>query len=425
MWLDEAASVDQARSRLGDLWRVVSGADPNMGLYYVLLHGWMIPFGTGEAAVRSLTAIAAGLGVGIVALLGTRLFGRPAGLAAGLLLALDGFFVHYAQTARSYALLVGLVALSSYLFVVELERPSRASRVGYVLVSAAAVYAHYFAGLVVLAHLVTLLAVRRRGALTREWAATGTALFALCVPAAVFAARAGRGGISWIPQPRLQDLVDLPMQLTGGSRLLGWALLALAAYAVARAVGDRTRWRTGIVAVWLVLPVVVAFSFSFVQPVFRPYYLLVVLPALMLLAGAGLARLPGRILGVAALGALAFVSADRLSAWYSAPSEEDFRAATSYVLKTARAGDRLAAYPGFALRPIRYYEGRAAVPGPPVVEAPQTPASGRLWLVMRESNTPPKTERELTAGVARARPPVAGVRRFSGVLVALYGPPSR
>src|SRR3954454_2790153 len=84
--LDESASLLYARDPVSRLWEVVSGGDPNGGLYYVLLNAWTRMFGDGEVAARALTAVVAGLSVPAVALFGGRLFGRLAGLVAGLLL---------------------------------------------------------------------------------------------------------------------------------------------------------------------------------------------------------------------------------------------------------------------------------------------------------------------------------------------------
>ena len=169
LWLDEAVSANHARLGLGGLWTVITSHDPNMGLYYVLLHFWTRVFGYSEAAVRSMTVVLAGFAVPVMYLLGRRLFGRSAGIVAALLLAVAPFFVQYEQTARSYALVVLLVLLSSYFFVAELEKPSRATLVAYVLASVLAVYAHYFAAFVLVVQALTLIAVRRRGAVTAAW----------------------------------------------------------------------------------------------------------------------------------------------------------------------------------------------------------------------------------------------------------------
>jgi mannosyltransferase len=411
--LDEAVSVDHARLGASGLWSVVGGGDPNMGLYYLLLDGWLRVFGDGETAVRSLGAVSAGLAVPVVALLGTRLFGRVAGLVAGLLLALDAFYVQYVQVARGYGLLVLLVALSSYFFVAELQEPSRGHRIGYVLASALAVYAHYFAALVVLAQVLTLVAVRRRGALTARWLWVGAALLALCVPAAIFALRAGSESIAWIVSPDLGDLLNLPVTLTGGSALAACALLALGGYAVARGPRERERWRVGFVAAWIVTPVLLALAISLVQPVFVDYYLIVAVPPLALLAAAGLVRLPSRVAGALVLAGLVALSAGRLAHWYGQGSGEDYRAAARHIVRNMRATDAVVYSPAWIVRPIGFYAHWSGVRKPAV--APRPP---RIWLVLRDG-TPAKLtrlERRVASGYER----VPGEPRFHRVLVALY-----
>src|SRR4051794_40094747 len=232
--LDEASSLAWAREGAGGLWDVVSGKDPNGGIYYLLLNGWVRVFGDGEGAARALGAVAAGLSVPALAVLGARLFGWATGLVAALLLAVDAFFIEWAQTARFYSLVVLLVVLSTYFFIGELERPSRWGWVGYVLASSLAVYSHYFAAYVLFVQLLTLLVLRRRAALTRRWLGAGIAIAALCAPEVVFAIRKGTGGISWIADPRFHDVLHLPTALAGESRPLAACLLVLVAYAVLR-----------------------------------------------------------------------------------------------------------------------------------------------------------------------------------------------
>jgi len=305
------------------------------------------------------------------------------------------------------------VALSSYFFVAELQAPSRSHRAAYVVASGLAVYAHYFAVLVLLAQLFTLVAVRRRRALGREWLSVGAAVLAVCVPAAIVAARAGTGSISWIAKPQVSDLLNLPVTLTGGSVLAACALLALGGYAILRSRGERERWRTGFVAAWILVPVLLAFAVSFVEPVFVDYYLIVTLPALALLAAAGIVRLPGRVAGALVLGALVVVSAGRLAHWYGQGSNEDYRAAAVHLARSMQPTDEVVYSPASVAAPIAFYERLAGAPQPAAVPRPP-----RIWLVLRDG-TPGKLswfEHRVTAGYER----VPGQPSFHRVLVALY-----
>jgi mannosyltransferase len=428
MWLDEAVSAGHARLGLTSLWTVITGHDPNMGLYYVLLHFWVRIFGYGEAAVRSMTVVLAGFSVPVMYLLGRRLFGRSAGLVAGLLLAIAPFFVQYEQTARAYALVVLLSLLSSYCFVAELEGPSRKRLIGYVLASALAVYAHYFAVFVLIVQALTLLAVRRRGAMTGRWLSAGAAIVALSIPAAVFARRAGTGNISWIHSPSIGTLFHLPSDLAGG-RALALVLIVLACYGFVRAVVDRQGWQAGFVAAWLIVPVILVFAVSRIgRPLFVAYYLIIVLPALLLLAAAGVAKLPRRGASFVALALLVVPSTVGVRNWYDQASVENYRGATRYVLAHERPGDGTVYYPAGTLRGptsgFDYYEAQADAHGPTPVgfdfaNGPEL-RPARTWLVMRRSDTPAQVQRELRNTLGRGYRQAGPPADFRNLIVILY-----
>ena len=121
LWLDEAFSVAAARLSWGDLFALLWDSQANAGLYYVLLHPWLV-FGEDEFAVRSLSVLFAAATVPVFYALAARLFDRPTAVVASVLLALNASFVAHAQEARTYALVVFLAVLSSYLLLLLLER---------------------------------------------------------------------------------------------------------------------------------------------------------------------------------------------------------------------------------------------------------------------------------------------------------------
>ena len=160
---DEIYSVLIVRQHLPAFWKTVTHSEANMALYYVMLRFW-IHLGQSEFAIRIFSVVPALATVVALYLLGTRAFGRKVGSLATLLLAINGFHVEYSQNARSYSLLVFLVALSSLFFLQSVREGSRKNWIRYVITSTLAIYAHLFAVLVLLAHGVFLLFVPRREA---------------------------------------------------------------------------------------------------------------------------------------------------------------------------------------------------------------------------------------------------------------------
>jgi mannosyltransferase len=298
----------------------------------------------------------------------------------------------------------------------------------YILSSVLAVYAHYFAALVLMVQALTLLAVKRRGALGATWLAAAGAIVALCIPAAVFAQRAGTSNISWIHTPGLGTLLHLPTDLAG-SRLLALGLSLFACYGFARALADRHRWQAGFVGAWLIVPVILVFAVSRLgRPLFVAYYLIIVLPPLILLAGAGVVKLPRRGARWVAVAALVVLSVIGVRKWYGHPSLEDYRAATHDVLAGERPGDGVVYYPAGTLQGptsgFTYYEARAGVRGPLQLAFGFTPGPRprppRIWLVARLSDTPVQVQRKLQQTLGRGYRQARPATTFRNVTVTLY-----
>lgn len=142
-----------------------------------------------EATARLAFALANLTALGAVYWLGRRLVGPVAGLAAALLLALDGFFIGFARLVQYQSLVILCSALTLLVLVRLWQRPHRLTR-GLILAAiflATGLWAHYEAGLVALPALLWVGALWRRepalrGTLLRGlgWAiAVGAGLLAL------------------------------------------------------------------------------------------------------------------------------------------------------------------------------------------------------------------------------------------------------
>ena len=352
-WFDEGVSAAIARLDWYNFARILWRREANMSSYYFVLHYWLY-FGGSEYFVRALSVLFAIASVPVIYLLGRRLFDSRVGLTAAALLAVNAYHVQYSQEARSYSLMVFLCLLSSLYFLKCLTEPSRRNRVAYILSSALAVYAQFFSGLLVLVQWVSLSfldeekpAPQMRAG-RNDWRWIGL----LVSPVIAFVATTGAGPLRWVQRPGLKDLWIYGQHLTGnGGPLLLFAnaaacvtaLLPLLREPRARRV-SRQSWRYRFLVLWLLLPILFTLGLSLVKPLFVPRYFIFCLPALLLLAGCGVARLRPAWLMAPAVLLLLVLSFRGTLGYYEQDLDiqrDDWRGATRYLLNHAQPGDAL------------------------------------------------------------------------------------
>ncbi len=160
LWYDEGVSWYMTRLSLPALttW---TADDIQPPLYYYLLWPWVRLAGTSEYALRFLSVFFGTLTVPLLWITARRLLWKSAAWLAALILTLSPLHVYYAQEARMYTLLTFLGLLSSYLLLRWLETGSPHLRSptiwAYVLTAVAALYTHYFAFFLLVAHALYIL----------------------------------------------------------------------------------------------------------------------------------------------------------------------------------------------------------------------------------------------------------------------------
>lgn len=363
-WLDEGFSVAFAKLGWSDLWRLIAEREANQGLYYLLLRPWLA-LGDSEAAVRSLSAIFAAATIPMIYALGSRLFGTRVGLVAGLLMAVNGFFIQYAQEARAYSLLLLLVTASSYLFVTCLEAPSWRRCAAYALVSGLAVYAHFFAALVLIGHAASLAFLRREQIPWRSVVAAGVFTALLVTPIGLFVLFRDSGQVDWVAKPSVREPAVILVRLAGGGvpAIAYFVACAAASAAALRAwlsfKASPETWRYAFLLSWLFVPLILAFAVSQFEPIFVTRFFMICLPPLVLLAAAGVSQVGPRLAFGAALGVLVLFSLYGVGVvWYTNFEKDDWRDATSYVLRASEPGDAAVFFSPLMTVPFDYYRGR-------------------------------------------------------------------
>jgi 4-amino-4-deoxy-L-arabinose transferase-like glycosyltransferase len=146
LWYDEAVTAQLLRMHLTGMLHAIPNSESTPPLYYVLAWAWTHGFGTGEAGLRSLPALLGTATIPLAWLLGRRLGGDRAALAAAALVAFNPMLVWFSQEARAYALLVLLAVLGTLLWLRALQSPASTRRLlAWGVVAALALATHYYA----------------------------------------------------------------------------------------------------------------------------------------------------------------------------------------------------------------------------------------------------------------------------------------
>lgn len=399
-WLDEGYSFVAVHRGFSDLVRLLVHDENNMALYYLVLHAWL-HVGRSEAVLRLPSAAAAVAAVPVVASLARRLFSMRVGVVAGLATAINLMVVSYAQEARAYSLALLLAALSGLLFVSYVHRPRARTLLAWVLVSALGCYAQYFVALVIVAQVASLLVLPRTHAARRPLivAAFGCAL--LAAPLVVFAVERGDSQLSTAAgfSPRLPAVLLYRFAGSIPLAVVAIALLTHVAVTGSRAVGaDERRWELAFCWTWLLLPPALTLVGSIAHPLWRDRYLIVCLPAFLVLVAYGIEQLPRPQLTAAGAVLLVALSALALTGYYGQriKNAADWRAATAFLLP--RTGPQAPVFfvPAGGYAPYDYYSWQARRGDPEAVGVKRHPLSGRI----HPATVPPSALAMQLAGAA-------------------------
>jgi mannosyltransferase len=430
LWMDEGFSIYMARTDFANFRHIVRSGEINMVLYYQALRIWML-FKQDEFWIRLLSVIPAVLTVPVVYTIGKRLFGTITAFAAAVLFALHPAEVMYAQEVRSYSLVVLLVSLSSLFFLRLIDEPGNLNCMGYLVCSTLAVYAHVFGLLVLISQWLWLAVFFPERYRRRDLLIAAGALVVPQLPLAWVGLRASQAAVNWVPATTLSRILEVWSFLS----LPKWrGLLYLAAWSIAMFGLFKTRNRDaysryGFLFCWLVLPFVLTLSFSVVKPLLVERFLIVSVPASVLLAAGGLSRLP-RSIAVFAFLVIAFVSYNSVLSYYRhLHTSEDWRGATEFVLSHSELGDAVVVLPGYCRYTFDYYRSMSSAPEKPLIDSEFEANHGlsrsslRTWLLIREFPPVPDPQNFLQSlrDGTNSSYRILEIRRFNLIRLVLLG----
>jgi 4-amino-4-deoxy-L-arabinose transferase-like glycosyltransferase len=381
LWYDELLQADIAQGPLLMIFPRLRG-HAAVPLDYLISHVWIF-LGRGDGWMRIPAVLVGTLTLPLVYPLGRRLLGRTEGLLLMLLLAVAPFHVRYSQEARPYALLVLGAVLAGY----GLWRLRATGRWRYVIPLQIGVLvfalAHFFGlamlGPLVLFAIIDLLFNRQRGPAMQSLVALGAATL---LPVAIYLAL-GWGQTLFFSTRDYGEALAEPEKLTaeakpdhglgpqvdaafikyeilaplvgGGGDISLWYLNILAGLGLVYLWTRRQYKVSLLLLLWLGLPIVIVITFlMFRGAFFASRYIIMVVPAYLMLVAVGLLALPRwlrcaeprwlSLLALLVLGGfvLADVSAD-LRRQYQQKNKEDWHLVGDFIARNAGPNDAVIA----------------------------------------------------------------------------------
>jgi mannosyltransferase len=382
LWFDEVLSVTRARQTLPVLLQIISNTQPNMALYYVFLHFWLAftsLFGLHptEFVVRFPSAIFAASSSVMIFLLGRRFLGITAGILGASLYVVNDLQLVYAQQTRAYSIQLLLICISWFaLFAITMsESHQKRWWICFVATATLAIYVHLFSLFILFAQVLALgglliLPGPWRTTMRRHVRSLIVSLLSIAVLISpiLIASRTG-SKTGWLPIPYLSDVYHLFLTIGDNSTiylllitlctLFGLLIAALVYKPWAKRMFSRLSYYKDVddrrlqgllpvvlpLMLWVIVPVIASYLVSQKSShLFSSRYLVVIVPALFLLAGLGVAVIPRRKIQLVLGLCLVMIALHHVPFYYQHAQVEDWKSAAHWLQQHSQVNDGLVCY---------------------------------------------------------------------------------
>ncbi|MEN6627325.1 MAG: glycosyltransferase family 39 protein [Candidatus Sumerlaeia bacterium] len=378
LWADEYYTIRTAGApTLRELMRMVATIEPHPPLFFLVMHGWIGLFGSGDAALRMPSALAGILAIPLMFMMMRRLWPERPGAAAlaAFLIAISPMHLNYSQEARAYAMQVTMELAALAALAWGMGPQKRATEVWMPLAAAAAVAAiwfQYYSAFIWLAVLLAIWAARRTVSRRAYYGSLAVMVVGGGAPILMALWRAhGHWGedLPFMPPSYGPELLfyvmraqalgpwfsPLPLWADDAVVGVGAALLALGVYELWRGRGER---RGGALVIGLALACMLAVpvAVSFVKPIvyYGQRYLVIAVPpvvALLALAATG----PRRRIGMALLAVLIAAQGFYLYSYYAHRQKQTWDLVARELDRMAEPGATLWVMPARAVPLLERY----------------------------------------------------------------------
>ena len=380
LWYDEASSVHGSSQGLATVIEGSGERHNTPPLYFTLLHFWILLFGTGEAAIRSLSAIFGIVSIFLMYKVGSELFSQKAGLISSFILSISYFHIFYSQETRGYSLLLMLTLLSFYLFNKVLKSDNQGKYFALLLLANISLaYTHVYGLLVIASQIFFFLLswskYRQQRARFLTVQIATAAIFSLWIPTLLERTSGLLGGFE-IPTTSLDTFVNTIKRYSGyqwGEQYLFLVFLLLCFIGLLAIIKRKKKWtwRKPFQRISLspepgraVLLLLIWFAFSIIIPSifaqffitkYYPRYTIAALPAFYLLAARGISGFDRKWLIYPVLLVITALSLPGLNYYYTQNVKEEWQEAVVFIESNSQANDVIIISSEHTRKPFDYY----------------------------------------------------------------------
>ncbi len=390
LWYDEGVTWWLARTPSPLALIRWTAADIQPPLYYLLI--WLATrvFGDSEYALRWPSVIFNILTIPLLYHLSENNFPKPHRflkpvrfeLLPAFILTISPIMVYYSQEARMYTLLVWEATFASYLLLRIVRKKNRLEIILYVITATAALYTHYFAAFLLVAHFLYMFMAEstKPDRLLKICMIFGciALFFAPWLP--ILFSRLGDDPSYWVGTLKLNEAIrkifisftvgETVFEQTGFWLAIGYLGFLIFDFGL-NLKSKLENPNSKIIFLWLFVPITLILALSYVSPKFNPRYTLLAWPAFALLWGNSFKpnkfQKYVRFVFYIFLIATSFFS---LHNWFTDPrfSKTDFRAVAQFIKERRVADETVLLSSGHFFPVWAYYYGETGWTSLPKME---------------------------------------------------------
>jgi len=349
LWGDEGFSAILSMKSIPQIIEIIR-RDTSPPLYNITEHLAFRIFGVSEVTIRGLSFFYYLLTILFVFLIARLIWDKKTALLASTLTFFNPFFFIYAFEGRMYSIMALGVTGSMYFFLKILLVAKKTNKIpkgnilGYILMTAWALYSHHFAIFIVFIQgFWSIYELVRKNFKFIKWqliAFIGAGILYAPWLVPLYKQTQMVGGGFWLGRPTLTDLRTLIYEYiaTGIKNPMAEYALYLNLTALLIRRWDKKLKTSLMLTTWFLGPIIMTFVISqFFQPVFYNRYLLYTIPALGLIVASARRKIISSVIIAVILGL--FIRID----WhyFNNPTKLPFNQLAAYVIESKRNNDTL------------------------------------------------------------------------------------